>query len=101
MAPATKAWERERWQGLARRAAELRQDCSKPYRRTARAATDLYKSALTLAAAELRLGKQLRDKDFAEMEIEAWFSDMKKLEAKEKVSAEPVIILGQAGTGSC
>jgi hypothetical protein len=86
---------------LARRAAELRQDCSKPYRKTARAATDLYKAALTLAAAEISLGKQLRDKEFAEREIEAWFSEMKKLEAKEKVSAEPGILLGQSGTGSC
>eukprot|EP00884_Botryococcus_braunii_P019884 jgi/Botrbrau1/657/Bobra.0161s0045.1 len=84
VAPATKNENREKWRELARRAAELRQDCSKAYRKTERGATDLYKKALALAADELKQGKNLVNGEYADLSIEAWFSDMKKLEAKEK-----------------
>eukprot|EP00884_Botryococcus_braunii_P010821 jgi/Botrbrau1/19740/Bobra.0831s0001.1 len=86
VAPATKSENREKWRDLARRAAELRQDCSKAYRKTERGATDLYKKALGLAAAELKQSKNLLNGEYADLSIEAWFADMKKLEAKEKVS---------------
>jgi hypothetical protein len=87
VSPTTKGQGAERWTAVAKSAAEVRQECSKGYRKKGEGAVDLYKKALGVVAEELCVIKGLKNKGFAESNIESWHWETKKLLQKGKVRA--------------
>ncbi len=73
--PTLKGADADRWHGIAKGSAALKEDCSKEYYEKGGAARDLYKKALEVAAEEAALNQGLENKAFAESEIEAWYAE--------------------------
>lgn len=75
-----------RWNEVARRANDLKQDVIKEYFKRGRAARDYYKRALEVAAEEAALQEGVQQRPFAQPDVEAWHAETDKLERQEKVS---------------